>query len=143
MVGLLLLKQLENLSDESVVLQFKCNSYYQAFCGLNNFSLFEPCHSAELVHFRKRIGQAGVEKIFQMSIALQGKAALEANVNIDTTVEEKNNTYPTDPKLAIKIINRVNKLAKHHDIQQRRTYVKEVKCCHLAIRHFRHVNHRR
>jgi uncharacterized protein YkuJ len=28
--------------------------------------------------------------------------------------------------LAIKIINRLNKLAKHHGIQQRRTYVKEV-----------------
>jgi transposase, IS5 family len=33
MVGLLLLKQLENLSDEHVVVQFKRNPYYQAFCG--------------------------------------------------------------------------------------------------------------
>jgi IS5 family transposase len=33
MVGLLLLKQLENLSDERVVLQFKRNPYYQYFCG--------------------------------------------------------------------------------------------------------------
>jgi len=33
MVGLLLLKQLESLSDELVVLQWKSNSYYQAFCG--------------------------------------------------------------------------------------------------------------
>jgi hypothetical protein len=32
-VGLLLLKQLENLSDERVVLQFKRNPYYQYFCG--------------------------------------------------------------------------------------------------------------
>jgi hypothetical protein len=33
----------------------------------------------------------------------------------------------TDAKLAIKIINLLNKLAKHHGIQQRRTYVKEVR----------------
>ena len=33
MVGLLILKQLENLSDENVVLQCKRNPYYQAFCG--------------------------------------------------------------------------------------------------------------
>jgi IS5 family transposase len=45
---------------------------------------------------------------------------------IDTTASEKNIAYPTDAKLAIKIINRLNKLAKHHGIQQRRTYVKEV-----------------
>jgi IS5 family transposase len=35
-------------------------------------------------------------------------------VLIDTTVQEKNITYPTDAKLAIKIINRLNKLAKRH-----------------------------
>jgi IS5 family transposase len=39
-------------------------------------------------------------------------------------------------------INRLNKLAKHHGIQQRRTYVKEVKNCRLSIRHFRHVKKR-
>jgi len=33
MVGLLLLKQLENLSDEAVVVEWKRNPYYQAFCG--------------------------------------------------------------------------------------------------------------
>jgi IS5 family transposase len=32
--------------------------------------------------------------------------ALDETVNIDTTVQEKNITYPTDAKLAIKIINR-------------------------------------
>jgi IS5 family transposase len=53
-----------------------------------------------------------------------GKQAQEATVLIDTTVQEKNITYPTDAKLAIKIINRLNKLAKRHGIQQRRTYVK-------------------
>ena len=142
MVGLLLLKQLENLSDETMVRQWKQNPYYQAFCGQNNFSLSEPCHSTELVKFRKRIGKEGMEKIFQMSIGLHGKTALESNVNIDTTVQEKNITYPTDAKLAIKIIKRVNKLAKEHGIQQRRTYVKEVKNCRLSIRHFRHVKKR-
>ena len=96
MVGLLLLKQMENLSDEKVVLQFKRNPYYRAFCGLTEFSQALPCHSTERVHFRKRIGTEGFEKIFAMSVQLHGKAALGKAVNIDTTVQEKNITYPTD-----------------------------------------------
>jgi IS5 family transposase len=48
-VGLLLLKQLENLSDERVVLQFKRNPYYQYFCGYPNYIPDIPCNATELV----------------------------------------------------------------------------------------------
>jgi len=142
MAGLLLLKQVEDLSDEEVVLDFKRNPYYQAFCGLTEFSLKPPCDSSELAKFRTRIGADGINRIFEVSVLLQGKAALEDTVNIDTTVQEKNITYPTDGKLAIKIINRLNKLAKAFCVQQRRTYGQEVKRLRLSLRHFRHVKRR-
>ena len=143
MVGLLILKQLENLSDETLVLQFKRNPYYQSFCGLTEFTTEYPCASSELVHFRQRIGKDGVEQIFMMSALLHGKAIEEKDVNIDTTVQEKNITYPTDGKLCIKIINRLNKIAKQHNISQRRTYVKEIKELRLALRFFRHIKKRK
>ena len=143
MVGLLILKQLENLSDEVVVVQFKRNPYYQAFCGLKEFQRKEPCHSTELVKFRSRIGTEGVERIFKASVALHGKYAEEKVVNVDTTVQEKFITYSTDGKLAIKIINRLLKLGELHGISRRRTYAKEIKGLRLDLRFFRHVKKRR
>lgn len=142
LVGLLILKQLENLSDEKVVLQWKQNPYFQYFCGEKNFQTRLPCHATELVHFRKRIGADGVEKIFQASVALHGSAIEEDTVNIDSTVQEKAITYPTDGKLAIKIINRLGKIAKVHEIKRRRSYAKEVKELRLRLRFFRHVKKR-
>lgn len=142
MTGLLMLKQLYDLSDEAVVEQWQMNPYYQAFCGESSFQTSPPCHSTELVKFRQRLGVEGVNRLFALSVALHGEAAEEPVVLVDTTVQEKAITYPTDSKLAIKIINRLNKLAKLHGIKQRRTFVKEVRELRLTCRHFRHVKRR-
>ncbi len=64
----------------------------------------EPCEASELVHFRNRIGQAGIELIFKESIRINGKDGKEKEATVDTTVQEKNITYPTDNKLHRKII---------------------------------------
>jgi len=142
MAGLLMLKQLENLSDENVVLQWKRNPYYQYFCGMNDYCSLLPCDSTELVKFRNRIGQEGIDVIFGASVALHSEAAEEERVIIDTTVHEKNVTYPTDGKLAIKIINRLHKIAKREGIPLRRTYIKEIKGHRITLRFFRHPKKR-
>jgi len=138
MVGILLLKQLENLSDENITLQWKRNPYYQYFCGLNELQIQEPCHPTDLVYFRKRIGTEGMKVIFGMSVALHGADAQESQVIVDTTVQENNITYPTDGKLAIKIINHLHKIAKKESIGLRRTYMREIKEHRISLRFFRH-----
>ena len=138
MVGLLLLKQLKDLSDEEIIEQWKQNPYFQYFCGFNEFQIAYPCHPTDLVYFRKRIGTEGAEEIFAMSVKLHGKDAQEKQVIIDTTVQEKNVTYPTDGKLAIKMIHQLLRISKKEQIQLRRTYMKEIKMHRISLRFFRH-----
>jgi transposase, IS5 family len=99
MVSLLIMKHVRNLSDESVVEQWAENAYYQYFSGEEVFAAKQPCASTELVEFRKRIGEAGVELILKESIRVNGKDAHENDGTTDTTVQEKNITFPTDSKL--------------------------------------------
>jgi IS5 family transposase len=72
MVGLLILKHLRNVSDESVVEQWAENIYYQYFCGGTTFVSGVPCEASELVHFRYRIGEPGIELILKESIRING-----------------------------------------------------------------------
>lgn len=111
MVGLLVLKHLRNLSDEAVVEQWSENIYYQYFCGETSFVCGPPCEPSELVHFRKRIGEAGIELILKESIRINGEDSHDEYVSIDTTVQEKNITYPTDSKLHKKIIKKCQQIA--------------------------------
>lgn len=128
-----MLKHLRNVSDEQVVAQFSENAYYQYFCGMEAFSISAPCASSELVHFRNRIGEEGVELILKESIrinvAMEDKKKAEDDKKnkkdgrgrkndkdqtayIDSTVQEKNVTFPTDSKLLNKIIDYCHKVAK-------------------------------
>jgi len=127
MVSLLILKQLRNLSDESVVEQWAENAYYQYFGGENLFSVKPPCVATELVEFRKRIGEVGVELIFKESIRINGKDGDDDNLSGDTTVQEKNITYPSDDKLYKKIIVKCQNIADKEALTLRQSYKFTVK----------------
>ena len=124
MVGCLILKRLENLGDETLAKAWVMNPYMQYFCGMTFFEHEFPCDPSSLVHFRKRIGEKGIEKIYVYSVRMHGKRAQEKQVLSDTTVQENDVTFPTDAKLAKKIIDKCNKIAERENIKQRQTYVR-------------------
>ena len=127
MVSLLILKQLRNLSDESIVEQWSENAYYQYFGGEQIFRPEQPCVATELVEFRKRIGTEGVELIFKESIRINGKDSNDDTLSGDTTVQEKNITYPTDDKLYKKIIDKCLIIAEKEQIELRQSYKYTIK----------------
>ena len=142
MVGLCILKHMENLSDDRVVQLWVQNPYYQAFCGEVEFQWTFPCDPSDLIYFRQRVGTAGIEKIFAASIVIHGDKAKEDEVCIDTTIQEKAITFPTDAKLYRKIIVHCLKIAKANGIQLWRTYAKEIKQRKLECRFSGHPKNR-
>lgn len=127
MVGSLMLKRIYNLGDETLCEAWIRDPYMQYFCGMVHFEHKFPCDPSDFVHFRKRIGAQGVEKIFAYSVLLHGKTALESQSLSDTTVAENNTTFPTDAKLAKRIIDKCNAIASKQGIEQRQTYVRTSK----------------
>lgn len=123
MTSLLILKSIYNLSDERLVEEhWEMNVYFQYFGGAAMQRWGQPCAASDLVHFRQRIGEAGVEKILKHSIDKHGKDGRDKHVSVDSTPQEKNITYPTDSKLAKKIIDRCVKKARKSEITLRRSY---------------------
>ncbi len=137
MVSLLILKHIRNLSDESVVEQWAENSYYQYFGGVSSFVAAAPCEASELVHFRQRIGEQGIEFIFQESIRINGDDSNDPHVSVDTTVQEKNITFPTDNKLHKKIIKKCQQIAAKEQLPVRQSYTRTLKKLGVDQR-FRH-----
>lgn len=138
MVGLLLLKRIYNLGDETVMEQWLQNPYFQYFCGEAEFQWEYPCDPSDMVHFRKRIGKKGAEKIFQMTVETRKNEIKTKDVLIDTTAQEKNITYPTDAKLLLKVIRKCNKIAKQEKLPQRQTYTRTMKKLLLKQRFAHH-----
>lgn len=146
MCGLLILKHLRNLSDESVVEQWSENAYFQYFCGMHEFVPSFPCNSSELVHFRKRIGEKGIELILRESIRVNDDKSDDEHHGtafIDSTVQEKNVTYPTDAKLHKKIVGKVLKLVKELNLPIRQSYTFVLKGIYRDQRFRNHPKNRK
>lgn len=60
--------------------------------------------------------------IFRKSIRINGKDSNDKDVYIDTIVQEKNITFPTDDKLARKIIKRCRTIADRNGLKLRQSY---------------------
>jgi IS5 family transposase len=97
-----------------------------------------PCNATELVHFRHRIGEKGIEMIFQESVRINGDDSNDPHITIDTTVQEKNITYPTDDKLYKKIIDKCIKIAEQENVELRQKYPRVLKLLSIAQRFRNH-----
>jgi IS5 family transposase len=95
-----------NLSDESIVWAYIENPYYQYFCGEEVFRHKFPIDRSSMSRFRGRLKKRKLYKLLQETIKSGFKTKLLKPKSvkcaiIDSTVQEKKISYPTDAKLSI------------------------------------------
>ena len=129
MVGLHLIKQMDGLSDDAVCARFLDSPYVQFFCGETHFQHALPLDRSSMTRWRKRIGPERLELLLAETLAAAARAgAAEAKhferVTIDTTVQPKAVTHPTDSKLLHRGVEILGRLAHQHGIALRLSYTR-------------------
>lgn len=130
-----LLKHTYALSDELVWDRWVHDPYFQYFTGKEFFQHELPHERLGMSHWRKRIGDR-LDILLAESLRLaHDNGALKKNdltrVTVDTTVQPKNVTFPTDAKLLEVAIHQLGKLAKDRGVPLRQSYKRVAK--HAAM----------
>src|SRR3954451_10496738 len=145
MAGLAILKHLHDLSDEALCARWLENPYFQLFCGEEFFRHTLPFERSSLTRWRQRMGEERLIALLQESLAVAtrtgaAKPADFRQVIVDTTVQEKAVTFPTDARLMHRARERLVRLAKAHGLVLRQSYARVGK--HALIRHQRSAHAR-
>lgn len=129
MVGLHLIKHMDGLSDEAVCARFLDSPYVQLFCGETHFQHALPLDRSSMTRWRKRIGAERLELLLAETLAAAQRAGAAEpkhfqRVTVDTTVQPKAVTHPTDSKLLSRGIEILGRLARRHGIALRQSYTR-------------------
>ena len=141
-VGLLLLKQIYGLSDEGVCERWIHDPYFQHFTGEEFFQHAFPHERSDLSHWRKRLGDK-LELLLAESLRVAHETgALRTGdlkrVTVDTTVQPKAITFPTDAKLLHAAIEGLNRLVRKHGVRLRQSYLRIAKRAAMMAGRYAH-----
>jgi len=145
MVGLHYIKHAYDLSDEDVVARWVENPYWQYFCGSTYFEHEFPIDASLMTKWRKKIKAEGMEKLLEVTIKTGlTTGALKRTelkkLSIDTTVQEKAITFPTDAKLYQRMREKLVSKANECGITLRQSYIRKGK--QALIMHGRYAHAR-
>ena len=99
MAGLLILKHMHNLSDETLCDRWVENPYFQYFCGETVFQHEVPFDRSSLTRWRQRLGEEQIAALLQENLSVAHRSgAIETKdlerVVVDTTVCGYKETAP-------------------------------------------------
>ena len=144
MAGLAILKHTYDLSDEVLCERWVENPYYQFFCGEEFFQHRLVFDRSSLTRWRNRMGEERLQALLQesLSVATRSKAIKPSELSrviVDTTVQPKNVTFPTDAKLLNRAREKLVRLAKLHAVALRQSYARVGKFALIQHQRYAHA----
>lgn len=144
MAGLAILKAMHDLSDEALCDRWIENPYFQLFCGEEFFRHTPPFDRSSMTRWRQRMGEDKLNALLQESLAtaVRTKAAKPVDFTqaiVDTTVQPKAITYPTDAKLMHRARERLVRLAKTLGVDLRQSYERVGKYALIKQQRYAHA----
>lgn len=104
-LGVYILQHLNNLTDRKTESDIKDNAVYQIFCGREIVNNWKAPDHTKIESFRSRLSPNTQQKVANMVAQQAVKIGIadSSDVDIDSTVQEANITYPTDAKMLRKL----------------------------------------
>ena len=114
-LGVYLLQKMYDFTDRQMERAIKDNAAYQIFCG---YGIVEQWHSPDhtkIEKFRSRLSPGTQQQLANLMCknAVDKGLAEAKDIDIDSTVQEANMTYPTDAKMLRKIGTVAWNVAQH------------------------------
>jgi len=144
MAGLAILKHTYDLSDEVLCERWVENPYYQYFCGEEFFQHRLAFDRSSLTRWRNRMGEERLQALIQesLSVATRTEAIKPSELSrviVDTTVQPKNVTFPTDAKLLNRAREKLVRLAQLTGIGLRQSYARVGKFALIQHQRYAHA----
>jgi hypothetical protein len=144
MAGLSILKHTYDLSDEVLCERWVENPYYQYFCGEEFFQHRLVFDRSSLTRWRNRMGEQRLKASLQesLSVAARTKAIKPSELSrviVDTTVQPKNVTFPTDAKLLNRAREKLVRLSKLSGVCLRQSYARVGKFALIQHQRYAHA----
>lgn len=144
MAGVAILKYTYDLSDEVLCERWVENPYYQYFCGEEFFQHRLVFDRSSMTRWRNRMGEERLKALLQESLAVATKTgAIKpselSRVIVDTTVQPKNVTFPTDAKLLNRAREKLVSLAKLRGVTLRQSYTRVGKFALIQHQRYAHA----
>jgi transposase, IS5 family len=111
-LAIFILQARQKKTDAAIVQEIEENAVYQAFCGSTAIEKWKCPHANKIQEFRSRLSPETQMKLNEaiIMIAVEKGFADPQDMDIDSTVQEANISYPSDARMMLRFAEKCQRL---------------------------------